>query len=106
MRDQVADRLQDSTKKFLGAGSSVADGEQASCVFPAFRRSMAIRAIARVAPTFFPGKSLVNESDSFIERVRLHQFATNQGVQWRSIPQMLRKTNVRFLQGRVLGLDA
>ncbi len=49
--------------------------------------------------------SLVNESDSFIERVRLHQFATNQGVQWRSIPQMLRKTNVRFLQGRVTGLD-
>jgi len=49
--------------------------------------------------------SLVNESDSFTERVRLHQFATNQGVQWRSIPQMLRKTNVQFLQGRVTGLD-
>lgn len=49
--------------------------------------------------------SLVNETDSFIERVRLHQFATNQGVQWRSIPQMLRKTNVQFLQGRVTGLD-
>jgi DNA-directed RNA polymerase specialized sigma24 family protein len=48
---------------------------------------------------------LVNESDSFIERVRLHQFATNQGVQWRSIPQMLRNTNVQFLQGRVTGLD-
>jgi len=49
--------------------------------------------------------SLVNESDTFTERVRLHQFATNQGVQWRSIPQILRKTNVQFLQGRVTGLD-
>src|SRR2546430_11150396 len=31
--------------------------------------------------------SLVNESDTFTERVRLHQFATNQGVQLRSIPR-------------------
>ena len=35
--------------------------------------------------------SLVNESDTFTERLRLHQFATNQVVQWRSLPQMLRR---------------
>ncbi len=49
--------------------------------------------------------SLVNESDTFTERPRLHQFATNQVVQWRSIPQMLRRTNVQFIQGRVTSLD-
>src|SRR5436305_1752306 len=49
--------------------------------------------------------SLVNESDTFTERVRLHQFATNQVVQWRSLPQMLRQTNVQFIQGRVTSID-
>src|SRR5215470_19333485 len=49
--------------------------------------------------------SLVNESDTFTERPRLHQFATNQGVLWRSLPQMLRRTPVQFIQGRVTSLD-
>ena len=49
--------------------------------------------------------TLVNESDTFTERPRLHQFATNQVVQWRSIPQMLRQTNVQFIQGRVTSID-
>ncbi len=49
--------------------------------------------------------ALVNESDTFTERPRLHQFATNQVVQWRSLPQMLRRTNIQFIQGRVTGLD-
>src|SRR5215472_14695676 len=49
--------------------------------------------------------TLVNESDTFTERPRLHQFATNQAVQWRSLPQMLRRTNVQFIQGRVTGID-
>jgi len=49
--------------------------------------------------------TLVNEYDTFTERLRLHQFATNQAVQWRSIPQMLHKTNVQFIQGRVIGID-
>src|SRR5215831_17722811 len=31
--------------------------------------------------------TLVNESDTFTERVRLHQFATNRPVQWRSLPR-------------------
>ena len=50
--------------------------------------------------------ALVNESDTFTERLRLHQFATNQAVQWRSLPQMLRHTNVQFIQGRVTSIDA
>src|SRR5207248_1481743 len=49
--------------------------------------------------------ALVNESDTFTERPRLHQFAANRVVQWRSIPQMLRRTHVQFLQGRVTSID-
>ena len=49
--------------------------------------------------------ALVNESDTFTERPRLHQFATNQAVQWRSLPQMLRRTPVQFIQGRVTNID-
>src|SRR5436853_7409316 len=49
--------------------------------------------------------ALVNESDTFTERPRLHQFATNQEVQWRSLPQMLRRTNVQFIQARVTSID-
>ena len=49
--------------------------------------------------------ALVNEYDTFTERPRMHQFATNQVVQWRSLPQMLRRTNVQFLQGRVTSID-
>jgi NADH dehydrogenase FAD-containing subunit len=49
--------------------------------------------------------ALVNESDTFTERPRLHQFATNQMIQWRSIPRILRQTNVQFIQGRVTSTD-
>jgi NADH dehydrogenase FAD-containing subunit len=49
--------------------------------------------------------TLVNESDTFTERVRLHQFATNQPVQWRSLPSMLEKTPVTFVQGCATSLD-
>src|SRR2546421_2076646 len=49
--------------------------------------------------------ALVNESDTFTERPRLHQFATNQAVQWRSLPQILRRTHVQFIQGRVTSID-
>jgi len=49
--------------------------------------------------------ALVSESDTFTERPRLHQFATNQVVKWRSLPQMLHRTNIQFIQGRVTGLD-
>jgi NADH dehydrogenase FAD-containing subunit len=49
--------------------------------------------------------ALVNETDTFTERPRLHQFATNQGVQWRSLPEMLRRTHIKFIQGRVTSID-
>src|SRR6266568_3151173 len=49
--------------------------------------------------------ALVNESDTFTERPRLHQFATNQVVPWRSLPQMLRRTNIQFIQRRVTSID-
>src|SRR5690348_11967659 len=49
--------------------------------------------------------TLVNAMDTFTERLRLHQFATNQPVRWRSIPQTLRGTGVRFIQARVVRLE-
>jgi NADH dehydrogenase FAD-containing subunit len=50
-------------------------------------------------------KALVNESDTFTERPRLHQFATNQVVQWGSLPEVLRRIHVQFIQGRVTSID-
>ena len=49
--------------------------------------------------------TLVNASSTFTERPRLHQFATNQTIPWRPIEQTLRGTGVRFVQGRVTGID-
>ena len=49
--------------------------------------------------------TLVNESDTFTERPRMHQFATNRTVKWRPLPAMLRRTNIQFIQGRVTRLD-
>jgi NADH dehydrogenase len=51
--------------------------------------------------------TLVSDADTFTERLRLHQFATSQQVQWRSIPAILRGTSIEFIQGHVgsLSLD-
>src|SRR5438552_13833983 len=49
--------------------------------------------------------ALVNDSDTFTERPHLPEFATNQVIQWRSLPQMLRRTHVQFIQGRVTSID-
>jgi NADH dehydrogenase len=49
--------------------------------------------------------TLVDESDTFTVRPRLHEFATKQRVFRRSYPQILRKTQVQFLQARVTSLD-
>src|SRR5438067_7778236 len=49
--------------------------------------------------------TLVDEADTFTIRPRLHEFATNQRVFRRSFPQILRKTQVQFLQARVTSLD-
>src|SRR5262245_20419722 len=49
--------------------------------------------------------TLVNDADTFTERPRLHQYATNLTFPVRSIPRMLRRTKVQFLQGFVTALD-
>ncbi len=49
--------------------------------------------------------TLVDESDTFMVRPRLHEFATNQHVFRRSFSQILRKTQVQFLEARVTSLD-
>jgi NADH:quinone reductase (non-electrogenic) len=49
--------------------------------------------------------TLVNASDLFVERVRLHQFAANQPVKQRPIEQSLRGTGVTFVQGVVTRLN-
>ncbi len=48
--------------------------------------------------------TLVNESDVFVERVRLHQYAANQRVKQRPIADSLRGTGASFLRGRVTAL--
>ena len=48
--------------------------------------------------------TLVNNSEVFVERVRLHQLAANQPVKRRPIVDALRKTGVHFLRGRVTAL--
>ena len=49
--------------------------------------------------------TLVDEADTFIVRPRLHEFATNQRIFSRPFAQILCKTPVQFVQGRVTGLD-
>lgn len=49
--------------------------------------------------------TLVNDSDAFTERPRMHQLATNLKLPVHSIPEMLRKTRVQFIQGSVTRLD-
>src|SRR2546428_9587557 len=49
--------------------------------------------------------TLVDESDTFTVRPGLHEFATNQRIFSRPFPQILRKTQVQFFQGRVTSLD-
>src|SRR5207253_9441047 len=49
--------------------------------------------------------TLIDESDTFTVRPRLHEFATNQRIFSRPFLQILRKTQVQFVQGRVTSLD-
>lgn len=49
--------------------------------------------------------TLINAQDKFVERIRLHQLATNQALVERPIADMLRGTGVRFVQGTVTALD-
>jgi NADH:ubiquinone reductase (H+-translocating) len=44
---------------------------------------------------------LVNGSSTFVERIRLHQVAASEQIRQRSIPELLKGTRVRFMQGWV-----
>ncbi|HVU68644.1 MAG TPA: FAD-dependent oxidoreductase, partial [Ktedonobacteraceae bacterium] len=49
--------------------------------------------------------TLVDETDTFTIRPRLHEFATQQDIFSRPFAQILSKTRVQFVQGRVTSLD-
>src|SRR3954468_11363636 len=49
--------------------------------------------------------TLVNASDVFVQRVRLHEFAANRTLKRSAIVDMLRGTGVSFVHGWVSGLD-
>ena len=49
--------------------------------------------------------TLVDASDTFTVRPRLHEFATGQRVFRRSFAQILHKSRVQFLQARITSLD-
>jgi NADH dehydrogenase FAD-containing subunit len=49
--------------------------------------------------------TLVSASDTYVERLRLHQLATGRPVKSRSVAQVLRGTGVIFVQGHVTSLD-
>ncbi|HEX6498906.1 MAG TPA: FAD-dependent oxidoreductase [Micromonosporaceae bacterium] len=48
---------------------------------------------------------LVNPSDRFTERLRMHQIATGQTLSDRRIPALLEGTGVQFVQGRASRID-
>src|SRR5438132_12202800 len=58
---------------------------------------------ARRLPVQF---TLVNGSDVFVERLRLHEFAANRRIKRRPLSSVLRDTGIDFFQGRVIKLDA
>src|SRR5690349_10774075 len=49
--------------------------------------------------------TVINPSDVFVERPRLHQFAANQSLKQQSIVQVLSGTGVQFLQATVSAID-
>ncbi|MEP7199046.1 MAG: FAD-dependent oxidoreductase [Chloroflexota bacterium] len=49
--------------------------------------------------------TLVNATDVFVERLRLHQLAANQSIEQRPIASALRGTGVNFAQGLVSSID-
>src|SRR4051794_34165567 len=49
--------------------------------------------------------TLVNQSDLFVERVRLHQYAANQAVRQRQLVDVLAGTRVQFVGGTVDRID-
>ncbi|PJF21090.1 MAG: FAD-dependent oxidoreductase, partial [Phototrophicales bacterium] len=49
--------------------------------------------------------TLINASDTFTERIRLHQAAVGKPLPQYSIPKMLKKRNIQFIQGWVTAIE-
>lgn len=49
--------------------------------------------------------TLINASDVFVERLRLHEFAANKTVKHSPLTSILRNTGVNFVQGNVSRID-
>jgi NADH dehydrogenase len=64
-------------------------------------------AAAKLVAKWTPARvTLINESDRFVERVRLHQLATGQRLRDLPLATLLRGTGVELVVGRVTGIDA
>ena len=50
--------------------------------------------------------TLINASDTFVERIRLHQLAAGQTPKLRPFAQLLHGKHIDFVQGRVTSIDA
>ena len=70
-----------------------------------FAGMMAALRLSRKLPKDATTITLVNDSDMFVERTRLHQFATGQHPKTRAIASLLRGTGVQFLQGRATAIQ-
>jgi NADH dehydrogenase FAD-containing subunit len=49
--------------------------------------------------------TLINASDTFVERIRLHQLAAGQSPKLRPFAKLLRGKHIDFVQGRVTAID-
>jgi len=49
--------------------------------------------------------TLINPTDIFVERPRLHQYAANQSVRRQPIVEILRDTKVQFIKATVIAID-
>jgi NADH:ubiquinone reductase (H+-translocating) len=58
----------------------------------------------RLAGTTNAQITLINASDVFVERIRLHQQAAGQQLKRRSLVDLLRGTRINFVQGKVIAL--
>ena len=49
--------------------------------------------------------TLIGESDLFVERVRLHQYAAHQRLRQRPMADILGGTRIKFIRGTVSSVD-
>ncbi len=64
-----------------------------------------LAALRLAGKTHQPNITLVNPSDTFVDRIRLHQLVAGKALPARSIPKMLRGTGIQFVQARVTAID-